>query len=119
MTLKQIFVQNLKEFRKKEGLSQMKLAEYCNTATSYIGEIEIGRRFPSMEMIEKIADILRIEPYRFFKNQKDNNVNPDAENIFPRLPNSMKKQITTQIKTQIHQSTNEILSEINEIINKY
>jgi len=28
MTLKQIFVQNLREFRKKEGLSQMKLAIY-------------------------------------------------------------------------------------------
>jgi transcriptional regulator with XRE-family HTH domain len=117
MTLKQIFIRNLKEFRKKEGLSQMKLAEYCNTATSYIGEIEIGRRFPSMELIEKIADILRIEPYRFFMNRND--VKADTENIFPRLPNSMKKQITTQIKTQINRSTNEILSEINEIINKY
>jgi len=117
MTLKQTFIKNLKEFRKKEGLSQMKLAEYCNTATSYIGEIEIGRRFPSMELIEKIADILRIEPYRFFINKKD--VNADTENIFPRLPNSMKKQIATQIKTQINRSTSEILSEINEIINKY
>jgi len=97
----------------------MKLAEYCNTATSYIGDIEIGRRFPSMELIEKIADILRIEPYRFFINQNDKNVNTDTENIFPRLPNSMKKQITTQIKTQIDQSTRDILSEINEIINKY
>jgi len=95
----------------------MKLAEYCNTGTNYIGEIEIGRRFPSMELIEKIADILRIEPYRFFMNHKD--INADAENLFPRLPNSMKKQITTQIKTQINRSTNEILSEINEIINKY
>jgi len=119
MTLKQIFIRNLKEFRKKEGLSQMKLAEYCNTATSYIGEIEIGRRFPSMELIEKIADILRIEPYRFFMNRNDKNVNADTENLFPRLPNSMKKQITTQIKTQINRSTSEILSEINEIINKY
>jgi len=97
----------------------MKLAEYCNTATSYIGEIEIGRRFPSMELIEKIADILRIEPYRFFINRNDNKANADTENIFPRLPNSMKKQITTQIKTQINRSTSEILSEINEIINKY
>jgi transcriptional regulator with XRE-family HTH domain len=112
MTLKQIFIRNLKEFRKKEGLSQMKLAEYCNTATSYIGDIEIGRRFPSMEMIEKIAAILRIEPYHFFKNRTENS---DNENIFPRLPNSMKKQIKTQIKTQIDLST----SEINEIINKY
>ena len=115
MTLKQVFISNLKEFRKREGLSQMKLAEYCNTATSYIGDIEIGRRFPSIDMIEKIADVLRIEPYHFFKKKIENNNYSDTENLFPRLPNSMKKQIATQIKTQIDLS----LSEINEILNKY
>lgn len=118
MKLKQIFIENLKKFRKNEGLSQMKLAEYCNTATSYIGEIEIGRRFPSIDLIEKIADVLRIEPYLFFKNQTDNHP-IDTEHIFPRLPASMKKQIETQIKTQIDQSTNEIINEINEILSKY
>jgi transcriptional regulator with XRE-family HTH domain len=44
----------------------MKLAELCNTATSYIGEIEIGRRFPSLKLIEKIAGALNVEPYEFF-----------------------------------------------------
>ncbi|MCL1959714.1 MAG: helix-turn-helix transcriptional regulator [Spirochaetes bacterium] len=116
MTLKQVFIQNLREFRKKEGITQMKLAEYCNTAPSYIGDIEIGRRFPSLELIEKMADILRIEPYYFFKKQAENNVDSETESIFPRLPNSMKKQITTQIKTQIDRSTDEIL---NEILSKY
>ena len=116
MTLKQIFIQNLREFRRKEGLSQMKLAEYCNTAASYIGEIEIGRRFPSMEMIEKMADVLRIEPYHFFQNRANNESDSDTENLFPRLPNSMKKQIQTQIKTQIDQSISEILG---EILNNY
>jgi transcriptional regulator with XRE-family HTH domain len=119
MTLKQIFIQNLKEFRKNEGLSQMKLAEYCDTATSYIGDIEIGRRFPSMEMIEKMANVLRIEPYHFFKKPKDSDAITETESLFPRLPNSMKKQINTQIKTQIDQATNEILSEIREILNQY
>ncbi|MDR0464324.1 MAG: helix-turn-helix domain-containing protein [Treponema sp.] len=119
MTLKQIFIQNLKKFRKNEGLSQMKLAEYCDTATSYIGEIEIGRRFPSIDMIEKIAQALRIEPYCFFKSQTNNSHVSDTEILFPQLPNSMKKQIKTQIKTQIDQSTNEIINEINEILNKY
>ena len=94
----------------------MKLAEYCDTATSYIGDIEIGRRFPSMEMIEKIANVLRIEPYHFFKDPKDNNADSETEILFPRLPNSMKKQIQIQIKTQIDQSTNEIL---NDILDKY
>ena len=44
----------------------MKLAEMCDTATSYIGEIEIGRRFPSIKLIEKISEVLGVEPYRFF-----------------------------------------------------
>jgi transcriptional regulator with XRE-family HTH domain len=44
----------------------MKLAELCDTATSYIGEIEIGRRFPSLKLIEKIAGALNVEPYEFF-----------------------------------------------------
>ena len=44
----------------------MKLAELCDTATSYIGEIEIGRRFPSLKLIEKIAKALNVEPYEFF-----------------------------------------------------
>jgi len=96
----------------------MKLAEYCNTATSYIGEIEIGRRFPSIDLIEKIAHVLRIEPYHFFKSQEDSFAS-ETENLFPRLPNSMKKQIKTQIKTQIDRSTNEIINEINEILSKY
>jgi len=119
MTLKEVFIQNLRIFRKKEGISQMKLAEYCDTATSYIGDIEIGRRFPSIEMIEKIAYVLRIEPYLFFKNNSETSAVSDTEILFPRLPNSMKKQIKTQIKTQIDQSTVEILDEITEILNKY
>jgi transcriptional regulator with XRE-family HTH domain len=127
MTLKQIFIQNLKEFRKKEGISQMKLAEYCGTSASYIGEIEIGRKFPSTEMIEKIAKILRIEPYLFFKNLTGNSVLTDIENKKPRMPYSTKKQLQKQVKAhikkQINQSTSEtlrqILSDVNEIIEKY
>ena len=106
MTLKQIFIHNLKEFRKNERLSQVKLAEYCNTSPSYIGEIEIGRKFPSMEMIEKIAEILKIEPFYLFKNRTE--ISSETETIYPRLPNTMK----TEIKDQINSS-------INEILNKY
>jgi transcriptional regulator with XRE-family HTH domain len=66
MALKDVFVMNLKKFRKQKKFSQMKLAEKCNTAASYIGEIEIGRKFPSIEMIENIARALDIEAYRLF-----------------------------------------------------
>lgn len=108
MALKQIFINNLKEFRKKEGLSQMKLADYCNTSAGYIGEIETGRKFPSTEMIEKIAEILKVEPYHFFKDRTGKSGDSDDESEYPRLPKAMK----TEIKNQIDLS-------INEILNKY
>ena len=108
MTLKQVFVQNLKEFRKKEGFSQMKLAECCNTTTSYIGHIETGLKFPSMDMIEKMAEILRIEPYLFFKNQMKQDAG-DSENIYPKLPVSMKDEINNEIDLSISKVIKEIL----------
>jgi len=93
----------------------MKLAELCDTAPSYIGQIETGRKFPSMELIDKIAKILRMETYHFFKGSEENTI-IETENIFPRLPNSMKKQIKARIKTQIDSSTDDIL---NDIFSKY
>ena len=108
MTLKQIFIKNLKEFRKKEGFSQIKLAEHCETSSSYIGEIEIGRKFPSTEMIEKIAEVLKIEPYHFFRNRSGKNDDSHFEKPYPLLPVTMKKEIKNQIE-----------SSINEILSKY
>ena len=66
MQLKNVFIQNLRKYRRNMGISQMKLAEMCGTSTSYIGQIEIGNRAPSLEMIEKIALALQIRPHLFF-----------------------------------------------------
>ncbi|MDR1836545.1 MAG: helix-turn-helix domain-containing protein, partial [Treponema sp.] len=49
MQLRDVFVQNLRKYRRYRGISQMTLAELCGTSTSYIGQIEIGNRFPSLE----------------------------------------------------------------------
>ena len=49
----------------------MTLAELCETSTSYIGQIEIGNRFPSLELIEKIANALQIRPHLLFFIESD------------------------------------------------
>jgi len=101
----------------------MKLAEYCGIAHSYIGEIEVGRKFPSMGLIEKIAKILRVEPYLFFKSRTGKNTLTEIEQVNTRMAHSSKKQLQKQvnahIKKHVSQSTTQILSEINEIIEKY
>jgi transcriptional regulator with XRE-family HTH domain len=66
MALQEIFISNLKKYRKKRGVSQMALANLCDTSGNYIGEIETGRRIPSFDKIEKIASALHIDAYQLF-----------------------------------------------------
>ena len=86
----------------------MKFAEFCDTTTSYIGHIETGRKFPSMEMIEKMAKVLRVEPYHLFRNHAESNGDSDIEKAYPLMPKIMKDEIKSQIE-----------SSINEIFSKY
>lgn len=71
MDLRTLFILNLKKQRKEQKISQMRLAELCETSTSYIGEIEIAKKFPSIEMVEKIAKALKIRPFQLFMDETD------------------------------------------------
>ena len=69
MDLQDIFICNMKRFRKLRHITQEQLAELCGTDTSYIGQIEIRRRFPSLPLVERIAAALKVEPYQLYKPQ--------------------------------------------------
>jgi len=69
MTFQELFIINLKDLRKIRGISQAKLAELCESTQAYIAEIEVGKKFPSPDMIERIAAALNIESYCLFQNK--------------------------------------------------
>jgi transcriptional regulator with XRE-family HTH domain len=64
--IRKIFGTNLRTYRKELGLSQAALAELADTATNYLGLIEAGKKFPSADMIEKLAAALRRDPIDLF-----------------------------------------------------
>ena len=66
MGLERIVIDNIKRIRKEKGFSQEKLAEACNTATSYIGLMETYRNIPKLSTIERIAGALDVDPLVFF-----------------------------------------------------
>jgi transcriptional regulator with XRE-family HTH domain len=53
--IRKLLGSNIKLYRVNLGISQEKLAEMANMATNYLGLLENGKKFPSSEMIEKIA----------------------------------------------------------------
>lgn len=54
------FKDNLKQLRNKRGLSQAELAEKLGFSTGLIGMYESGKRKPSYEALEIIADFFNI-----------------------------------------------------------
>ena len=58
--------QNIKYYREHLGISQVKLALLCNCGTGTIGGIEAGKANPSLEMLIRIAEALKITPADLF-----------------------------------------------------
>ena len=60
---------NMKRYRKLKGMTQEELAEKAGTSTNYIGTIETGKKFPSPQMIEKIAQALELDSPLLFQSE--------------------------------------------------
>jgi len=67
--LRKVLAVNMKKRRYVLGLTQAKLAEKANTAPTYIAMIEIEKKFPSVEMMERIADALEIDIIELFSTK--------------------------------------------------
>jgi transcriptional regulator with XRE-family HTH domain len=59
----------MKSRRRLLGLSQAKLAERLGAAPTYIAMIEVQKKFPSVEMLERIAAALEVDAPELFSTQ--------------------------------------------------
>ena len=56
--IKRFLGSNIRTYRTNLGISQAQLAEKAKMATNYLGLIEGGKKFPSADMLERIAAAL-------------------------------------------------------------
>ena len=71
MELSLRFGANVKRLRKQAGLSQEALADLAGLARSYMSEVEVGRRNPTLKIVAKIAGALGAEPSELLKYSPD------------------------------------------------
>jgi transcriptional regulator with XRE-family HTH domain len=64
--IRETFARNLRENRRKCGLTQAQLAEKAKVSTHYIALIELARNIPKVETIERLANALNVEIYELF-----------------------------------------------------
>ena len=69
--IRDVLAGNLKQFRQARGWSQAYLAEKTETSTNYIGMLENSVKFPSSEMLQRLAYALDIDPTDLFLKEVD------------------------------------------------
>lgn len=84
--IKKLFGRKIKEYRKKQNLTQAKLAEFVNVDDKHISCIEAGKNFPSPDLIGRIAAALNVEPKDLF------------EFYYLEDPSDLKKEIISMLE---------------------
>jgi transcriptional regulator with XRE-family HTH domain len=89
--IRDLLAKNMRKYRTAQGFTQAYLAEKVDTSTHYIGMIEKSKKFPSPEMIERIATALGIDTIDLFMNEKKT----------PEAIKSYRKATIKDVKSQI------------------
>ena len=105
--IRDILAQNIKTCRQKLGITQTELAERADISTNFIGMIEQKRKFPTPEILERIATALEIETSELFATTSS----PQAElkklhsEILADLDRAISEALRKAIKEQYEEKT--------------
>ena len=61
MDLREVFATNLRRLRHDKGLSQDDLAYEAEISRSYLSQLEKGKYYASLKIVEKLAAVLGVQ----------------------------------------------------------
>jgi transcriptional regulator with XRE-family HTH domain len=96
--IKEILAQNLKGNRRRLGITQPELAERAGMSTQYLAMIEIARKFPTADILERLANALEIEAHELFI------VKPTPEAAMERLHDTLASNIEKIVAAAIEKN---------------
>lgn len=64
--INQIVGENIRQFRKIRNYTILQLSVLANVDRNYLNNLELGRKNPTIEILERIAEALKVKIYFFF-----------------------------------------------------
>ena len=71
MSVKNIFGENLKQFRKSNKITQEELSEKLSITQTHLSRIENGKSFVTAELLDLLCGIFNISPATFFYTTRE------------------------------------------------
>jgi transcriptional regulator with XRE-family HTH domain len=103
--IREILAKNLKENRRKLGITQPTLAERANLSTHYLAMIEVARKFPTADVLERLAAALDIAPNELFS------VSPSPENAMEKLQQTILDNMDRVIESAVDKAVQKAFAE--------
>lgn len=125
-----LFGDNLKKWRKKRKLTQSQLGESVGVTGAYIQQLELGKKTnPSIEVIVKLCNALKISPYDLDYKFKDNELfyyltNRDADDLNKNTDdlNKLNSKLSSEIENILsHYDYKDTISveELDNLLNDF
>jgi transcriptional regulator with XRE-family HTH domain len=70
MTIREVVAKNLRRVRQAKRLSQEELADRAGINRNYVGMLEREEHAATVDMLEKLAEVLEIDPVEFLDRTK-------------------------------------------------
>jgi transcriptional regulator with XRE-family HTH domain len=77
MRLREIVARNLRRLRHAIGLSQEELADRAEINRNYVGMLDREQHAATIDMLEKLAAILEVDPVAFFERPERRSTGKD------------------------------------------
>ena len=97
--IREVLAKNIKEYRRKYGFSQDKLAELAGISSQYLATVETCRKFPTPEVLDRIAESLGIETQELFLSA------PSPQNELEKLRQDIIGEVVKAIKQSFAQES--------------
>jgi transcriptional regulator with XRE-family HTH domain len=69
MSLREIVATNLRRLRHAKSMSQEELADRAGINRNYVGMLEREQHSATVDMLEKLAEVLEADPVEFFRRE--------------------------------------------------
>lgn len=66
MDERKLIGKRIQELRKRQNLSQEQISEKADISPNYLSRIECGKENPTLDMLIKLANVLKVEMWEMF-----------------------------------------------------
>jgi len=104
-TIHEILIRNMKRFREAKGWRKSDLARATGIDASHISNLENGKKHIGLELMEKIAIALEVQPFELIREYDPNRMNLGEKlDLIEQLPEIKRIAIEQMVNAFITES---------------